>query len=191
MGRGKGSHCVEVVLLKARRSVCSGSPAHHPRRIQVSILYLQLRDDSDDTTFDKVLVYGSIALSLITAAMAVSEKTLHLMDADPGWRELAAVYLCYTADAASRTVAVALLFALDTTGLGLGLVAAGMVLLDLAAQVWQDGRRRKRGDAGYGPLDPASWREVCVPVCGGAELGLHGDRLVRHEGTMYIQQLIV
>ena len=124
-----------------------------------------------DTTFDKALVYGSIALSGITVAMSVSEKTLHMMDADPGWRVLAAVYLCNTADVASRTLAVALLFALDTTGLALGLGAAGMVLLDLTVQVWQVGRRRKsKRDAGEdGLLVPESWREV--EGCGGMKLG--------------------
>ena len=70
------------------------SPPH--ARPQVAILYLGLRDTSDDTAFDAALVYGSIVLSLITVAMAVSEKTLHLMDADPGMCKLAAVYLCYS-----------------------------------------------------------------------------------------------
>ena len=143
----------------SRRSV----PAHTPQAV---ILHLGLLDTSDDAA----VVYGSIALSLITVAMAVGDKTLHLMGADPGQLVLTAVYLCHAADAVSRTIAVALLFALDTTGLALGLGAAGMVLLDLAAQVWQDGRRRSRGEDGHGPLRPASWREV--EVCGGTELGI-------------------
>ena len=59
----------------------------------------------------------------------------------------------------------------DTTGLALGLVAAGMVLLDLAAQVWQDGQRwkSKRDAGGDGSLDPARWQEV--KGWGGMRLG--------------------
>ena len=126
-----------------------------------------------DTSEDGGIVYASLSLSLVTVAAAIADKVLHVMDAEPGWLELAAVYLGYVADAVSRTVAVGLLFALDTSGLALGLAAAGIVLVDLAAQVWQNELRRKlplEHDGYRAPPEPESWRDV--EVCGCREGGM-------------------
>ena len=127
-----------------------------------------------DTAEDGGIVYASLSLSLVTVAAAIADKVLHVMDAEPGWLELAAVYLGYVADAVSRTVAVGLLFALDTSGRALGLAAAGIVLVDLAAQAWQNELRRNLPPEDpdcRDPLEPESWREVDV-CCGGVKLGI-------------------
>lgn len=103
---------------------------------------------------ETVVVYASLALSVLSVAQAVGGKTLELLaNAEGrGLGAVALVYLYFTADAASRALAVAAVYGLEHGGKVVVAAAPALLVLDLAAQWCQRGLPNSLADAAGGAV---------------------------------------